>query len=179
MAYGFETNTFRELDGALRDHPDGLPADDRDRLRQLAELYIAAVEALLKLMYLIMLARLADSPRGERYSGFLPIYGDRVGELIQMLRAFLLGGIERGETRVVFDFLEGVRRGAIAAEFVALQGAIDASSGVGTDAQADESAATTVTNSVKEQIERRVRWPWAKDILHAINEVLSVVRGVA
>jgi len=62
---------------------------------------------------------------------------------------------------------------------VALQAAVDASSGEGEDAEADEAAGTTVTNSLKEQIERRVRLPWIKDILHAINEVLAVARGVA
>ena len=178
MAYDFQTDAFQRLAGTLRDYPDGVP-EDPERLRELSELYIAAATALFLLMRLIMETRLGASPRGERYGGFVYIYRDRVDALMAALRRFLLGGLEEGEIGSVFHFLEGVRRGAIAEEMVALQAAVDASSGEGEDAEADEAAGTTVTNSLKEQIERRVKLPWIKDILHAINEVLAVARGVA
>lgn len=178
MAYGFETDDFVRFASALRDYPQGLP-DDPERLRELSELYIAAAAALFLLMQKIMEARLEASPRGQRYSRFLPIYIDRVEALIEVLRDFLLNGLEQGEIGIVADFLEGVRRGAIAEEMVALQFAVDASSGESADANADEAAGTTVTNSLKKQIERHVKIPFVNPILHAINEILSVARGVA
>lgn len=178
MAYEFETNAFDNFAMALRDYPEGVP-DDPKGLQQLSELYLAATAALFQLMTLIMAARLSGSSRGKRYSAFLPIYDHRVAALMKLLRDFLLGGLERGQVSDVADFLEGVRQGAIAEEMVALKLAVDSSSGKDEDAEADESAGTTVTNSLKEQIERRVKAKWVKDILHAINEVLSVARGVA
>lgn len=179
MAYGFETATFSDLGGRLRDYgdPQGIPQDS-DTLSELAERYIAAAEALFYLMLLIMRARFEQSPRGERYRGFLAIYEDRVAALIAELRKFLLGGLQRGELSTVRDFLEGVRQSALANELEALQYAVESSSGEGADAEADASAGETVTNSLKEQIERRVGRKWIKDILHAINEVLAVARGV-
>lgn len=178
MAYDFETGAFDDFAMVLRDYPDGVP-DDLEGLRQLSELYLAATAALFHLMALIMAARLGESSRGDRYGAFLPIYDDRVAALLELLRDFLLGGLERGEVSAVSNFLEGVRQGAIAEEMVAFKLAVDSSSGTGEDAESDEAAGTTVTNSLKEQIERRVRAKWVKDILHAINEVLSVARGVA
>ena len=178
MAYEFETDAFERFDGALRDYGDGVP-DDPERLRELSRLYLAAAAALFLLMRLIMESRLRASPRGRRYSGFIEIYDHRVNALIRLLQDFLLGGLERGEIGAIAEFLEGVRQGAIAEEMLALQHAVDNSTGEGADAAADEAAGTTVTNSLKEQIERRVKRKWVKDILHAINEILAVARGVA
>jgi hypothetical protein len=179
MAYGFDTSTFSRLGGRLRDYPDpeGVP-EDSDTLSELSESYIAAAAALFHLMLLIMRARFSKSPRGERYQIFLSIYEDRVAALINELQEFLLGGLRRGEISAVRDFIEGVRRSALANELEALQYAVESSSGEGADAEADASAGETVTNSLKEQIERRVGRKWIKDILHAINEVLAVARGV-
>lgn len=178
MAYEFQTDAFDNFAMVMRDYPEGVP-DDPEALQQLSELYLAATAALFKLMALIMATRLRGSIRGERYGAFLSIYDHRVAALIELLRDFLIGGLSRDQASEVADFLEGVRQGAIAEEMVALKLAVDSSSGEGEDAEADESAGTTVTNSLKEQIERRVKAKWVKDILHAINEVLSVARGVA
>lgn len=179
MAYGFETSAFSQFGSRLRDYPDpeGIP-QDRDTLFELTRLYLMATEALFHLMLLIMQTRLANSANDERYRGFLPIYKDRVAALLEELRDFLFGGLERDDLSTVHEFLEGVRRSALVAEMEALHYAVDNSSGEGADADADADAGNTVTNSLKEQIERRVRRKWIKDILHSINEVLAVVKGV-
>ncbi|TRW98591.1 hypothetical protein FNJ84_03250 [Paracoccus sp. M683] len=178
MAYGFQTGAFYDLAGRMRDYPDGVANDD-ERLAELSRSYIEAATALFALMLLILQARIRRSATGGRYDGFVLIYQDRVNALLAELREFLLEGPERADTAEIRDFLEGVRRGALAEEMEALQYAVDQSTGNGTDADADEEATTTVTNSLKEQIERRIKRKWIKDILHAINEALSVMRGVS
>lgn len=179
MAYDFETSAFSDFGRRLRDFsdPEGIP-EDRVTLNELSKLYLAAAAALFHLMFLIMQTRFQNSDRGERYQGFLKIYEDRVQALLEELRDFLLGDLEQGDIASVRDFLEGVRRSAVVHEMEILQYAIDNSSAEGIDAKADADAGETVTNSLKEQIERRVRRKWIKDILHAINEVLAVARGV-
>ena len=179
MAYGFETDSFSELANRFRDYPEQqeLPVD-RGVLAELSELYLAALADLFSLMGLIMSARFEQSKRGMRYAGFLRVYEGRVRILEQDLRAFLFGSLGEGDIFIVHDFLDGVRRSALHEELVVLYSAINESSGDGEDADADEAAGTTVTNSLKEQIERRVKLPYIKDVLHAINEVLSVARGV-
>ncbi|MEQ8740740.1 MAG: hypothetical protein RIE87_17360 [Rhodospirillales bacterium] len=181
MAYEFQTEAFRRLDRMMQEHPDGIPRRNASALWQLSKCYIDATEALFDLMLRIMQARLAGSERGGRYKKFLPIYSSRVELLIAELREFLFAPFENksGGLQATADFLEAVRRGGIAEELVALQHAVDASSGKGGDAEADESAGTTVTNSLKTQIEERVKRKWIKDTLHAINEVLAITRGVA
>ena len=57
MAYDFRTGAFVDLALALRDHPRGVPAQG-DKLRDLSRLYLAAADALFRLAYLIMTARL-------------------------------------------------------------------------------------------------------------------------
>ncbi len=174
MAYGFQTQAFVDLALAMRDHPRGVPRQG-DRLRDLSRLYLFAAKELFRLMALILEAQLAASPRGERYRAFLPIYDDRVAAALAELEPFLLGD----DVRAIIDFLEGVRQSALAEEMVALQNGVAASPGEGRDLAADAEAATTVTNSLKEQILRRVKNPWLADILHAVNEVIGVVRAVA
>lgn len=173
MAYDFRTPAFVDLALALRDHPRGVP-ERGDQLRDLARLYLSAADALFRLMFLILLARIAATPRGGRFEGFLPIYEDRVRALFGELEPFLLGD----DVAAIRDFLEGVRQSALAEEMVALQNAVGASTGEGRDLDADAEATATVTNSLKEQIARRVKNPWIQDILHAINEIVGVVRGV-
>ncbi len=174
MAYDFRTGAFVDLALALRDHPRGVPAQG-DKLRDLSRLYLAAADALFRLAYLIMTARLEASPHGARYAGFAPIYEDRVAALFAELEPFLLGD----DVAAIAEFLEGVRRSALAEEMVALQNAIAESSGEGGDAEADEAATTTVVNSLKDLIARRVKRKWIEDILHAINEILAIARGVS
>lgn len=178
MAYEFDTQPFREFDSMMSEYPEGIP-QEREILWRIADLYLAAAAALFFVMLLIMRARLGASGQGARYEGFLPIYEDRVGALLNSMHDFLMGGLERDELGLVHEFLEGTRQGAIAAELGAFAVALDASSGEGEDAGADENAGTTITNSLKEHIERRVKAKWIKDVLHAINEVLSIVRGAA
>lgn len=173
MAYDFRTRAFVDLALALRDHPRGVPARG-DALRDLARLYLSAADALFRLMYLILAARLAAFPHGGRFEGFLPVYEDRVRALFAMLEPILLGD----DVAAIRDVIEGVRQGALAEEMVALQNAVGASSGGGRDLDADAEATATVTNSLKEQLARRIKNPWIQDVLHAINEIIGVVRGV-
>ncbi|WP_171133867.1 MULTISPECIES: hypothetical protein [unclassified Ruegeria] len=178
MAYGFQTDAFRSFDGFLRDYPEpeGLP-QDRQVLSRAVELYLMAATALFELMRLISLSRLEQSNSGRRYIVFMNIYDHRVQALLQELADFLLGKLEQGDLESVHEFIEGVRRGAIAEELVLLQQATDESSGTGQDAEADTEGTTTAVNSLKEQIERRVKRKWIKDILHGINEVIAITRG--
>ncbi|XWN29943.1 MAG: hypothetical protein ROR55_20975 [Devosia sp.] len=179
MAYGFETSAFARLSDRLQDYqdPEGIP-ENQDALFELAELYLAAAAALFHLMFLIMQARLTASDHGARFEGFLPIYHNRVSALMEELREFLVGGLSQGDVATAHDFLEGLRRSSLADELKALHHAIDRSSGEGEAALADANAGETATNSLKEQIERRVKRKWIKDILHAINEIISIVKGV-
>lgn len=159
---------------AMREHGNGVPRQG-ERLRDLGRLYFFAAKEVFRLMALILEAQLAASPRGERYRGFIEIYDDRVNAGLGELEPFLFGD----DLRALWDFLEGVRHSAIAEEMVALGNAVAPSSGQGPDLAADAEAATTVTNSLKEQILRRVKNPWLTDIFHAVNEVIGVVKGVA
>lgn len=173
-AYGFQAQAFVDLALAMREHPDGVPRRP-DRLRDLGRLYFYAANDLFRLMGLILAAQIAASPRGERYHGFIEIYQVQVNAGLAELEPFLFGD----DIRTLWDFLEGVRRSAIAEEMVALGNAVAPSSAQGPDLAIDAGAATTVTNSLKEQILRRVKNPWLTDIFHAINEVIGVVRAVA
>lgn len=177
MAYEFETSAFSELGNAMRDYPEGISREP-ERLRTMVELYLQAAKALFLLMSLIMVAKINQSKNGDRFRGFLDIYDERVQALLQQLASFLNAELQRGNTEVVHEFLEGVRQGAIHQEMEQLQYAISLSSGTGEDLETDESGTTTVMNSLKEQIERRIKQRWIKDILHAINEIVSVVKAV-
>ncbi|WP_120632204.1 hypothetical protein [Ruegeria sp. EL01] len=178
MAYGFETASFKDLHSFMEEYPDpeGLPQDG-EVLRRGSELYLQAAGALFYLLRLISIARLERSERGSRFVSFLEIYDHRVRALLDEVADFLFRSIEEGDLERIHDFLEGVRRGAIAEEMVLLQQATESSSGTDADAEADSEGTTTAVNSLKEQIERRVKRKWIKDILHAINEVLAITKG--
>ncbi|MGR3755938.1 MAG: hypothetical protein ACU0AT_01750 [Tranquillimonas sp.] len=176
MAYDFNPAPFQAFDAAMQDYPEGLP-DNPDDLARLSALYLAAAQALFALMLAIMRARMKGSRRAHRFDGFLPIYEGLAQALLAELEAFFAGDGEAGRA-ALRDFLEGVRQQGLAQEMAALGAAVETSSGDGADADADEAAGHVVTNSLKEQIERRVRRKFIKDILHGINEVLAVARGV-
>lgn len=181
MAYGFSTTDFRAFHERMNAFAgsDDLPADP-DTLRSLAEAYLAAMRALFDLMRRIMDTRLERSSGRNgpnRFTPFQDVYWGRVEALERIMRAFLFKGLEQGEAEAVRDFLEGVRQAALHEELLHLGEAIDASTESEEDLAADTGAAVTVTNSLKEQIERRVRWKFVKDILHAINEAIRVIMG--
>lgn len=93
-----------------------------------------------------------------------------------MLDSELREGLQEQSMNLV-ELVHAIREGQIGPELVALDAALSGNEGVG-EPEDHLTTATTVTNSLKDQIEKHTRRKWINSGLHALNEVISIVRGV-
>lgn len=175
MPYNVDTAVFHRLNEQLRALPQELPADPR-RLEQVLFTYRSAFCCLLTLVMAIMRICVERQERRRYVSHFLPVYDAAAQKLADLLNSEIQEGLE-GRSANLVEFVYAIRDGQIGLELVALDDALSESEGAA-DPEDHLDTATTVTNSLKEQIEKHTKRAWIKSVLHALNEAISIVRGV-
>lgn len=175
MAYGVDAQSFLRLEQKVREIPDEIPEDIRPFEGVLFS-YFKAFETLLMLVMAIMTQHVELMERRRYVVHFLPIYDQAARSILRLLEAEIREGLQKN-SRILFELLNAIRDSHIAQELVALDTALSESEGVDTTEDHLDTA-TTVTNSFKDQIEKHTKRKWIKSVLHSINEIISIVRGV-
>ncbi len=175
MPYKVDANPFHQLDKQLQKLPEELSTDPR-LLKGVLFAYITAFKSLLTLVMAIMRI-CVERQEGRKYvHHFLPVYDNAARKIINLLESEIKEGLEEGTSNLV-ELVYAMRDGQIGMELVALDRALSESEGKA-NPEDHLDTATTVTNSLKEQIEKHTKGKWIKSVLHALNEVISIVRGV-
>ncbi|WP_420426812.1 hypothetical protein [Algiphilus sp.] len=174
MAYEVDATPFYRLDEQLRELPDDLPENPQP-LEGVLFAYLNAFGGLLTLVMAIMRV-CVERQDGRRYVAyFLPVYDQAAERILELLDRELHEGLKEGASDLV-DLVYAIRDGQIGPELVALDKGLSESEG-SVDPEDHLATATTVTNSLKKQIEKHTKRKWISSVLHTLNEVISIVRG--
>lgn len=109
-------------------------------------------------------------------TNFFPVYDEAANRALQLLETEVQEGLEEQSTNLV-ELIYAIRDSQVGPELVALAQALAESEKV-SEPEDHLDTTTTVTNSLKEQIEKYTKKKRIKSVLRAINEVISIVRGV-
>ena len=175
MPYGVDAAPFRTLDAQVRNLPAELPTDPR-AFEGVLFSYLNAFACLLTLVMAIMRVCVERQERRRYVSHFLPIFDQTARRILELLDAELREGLQEQSVNLV-DLVHAIRDSQVGPELVALDQALSESEAT-VDPEDHLDTATTVTNSLKDQIEKYTKRRWIKSVLHALNEVISIVRGV-
>jgi hypothetical protein len=176
MPYGVDSTPFYRLDAQLRDLPDELPGSPRP-LEGVLFAYLNAFACLLTLVMAIMRVCVERQERRRYVSHFLPVYDQAARRILDLLDRELREGLSEESSNLV-DLVYAIRDGQVGPELVALDLALFESEG-SAEPEDHLDTVTTATNSLKKQIEKHTKRKWIPSVLHALNEVISIVRGVA
>ena len=175
MPYGVDTQAFHRLHEQVLALPEELPADPRP-LEGLLFAYKDAFAVLLQIVMAIMQICVERQESRQYVRHFLPIFDQALERILVLLDTEIREGLEQQSINLV-ELAHAIRESQMAGELLALDQAFAESEGA-VEPEDHLDTATTVTNSFKEQIEKHTKRKWIKSVLHALNEVISIVRGV-
>lgn len=175
MPYGVDTAPFRDLEERVRALPEVLPDSPRP-LEGVLYAYLRAFACLLTLVMAIMKVCVEREEQRRYVARFLPVYDRAAVRLLQLLEQEVREGLEIQSPELI-ELVHAIRDGQVGFELVALDQAVSESEG-SSEPEDHLDTATTVTNSLKQLIEKVAKRKWISSVLHALNEVISIVRGV-
>lgn len=175
MAYGVNAAPFYHLNERLHEVREEFPSDPR-QLEGVLFAYRNAFACLLDLVRAIMLRCIEEEERRSYVTHFIPVFDQAKLRILQLLEREIREGLSEGSIDLL-DFAYAVRDGQVGPELVALDIALSESEGVASPGD-HLTTATTVTNSLKKIIDKHTKRKWISSVLHALNEVISIVRGV-
>lgn len=175
MPYEVNTQVIYQWDGMIRCLPEEIPENTRE-LEGFLFSYLNALMCLLSLVMVLMRICVKHQDNRAYVGYFLPVYDTASEKLRQLIDMEIREGMKDGSRNLV-ELVYAIRDGQIGAELVALDNGLSESEG-SVDPEDHLDTATTFTNSLKEQIEKHTKRRWIRSVLHSLNEVISIVRGV-
>lgn len=174
MPYETNTDPFNNLHNLVNKLPEELP-DNPQQLEEVLRAYIAAFECLLQLVKKIMEACIKKREK-DYVSAFLKVYDEAALKIIQLLDKELEEALIDKSQRYI-ELVYAIRDSQISLEVVILSSSL-ADSEMVIEPEKNLDTATVVTNSFKEQIKKYSKRSWIESVLHTINEIISIIRGV-
>jgi len=174
MPYGIDTSNFQILQEQVENLTEEFTVDT-NILESVLFSYLQAVETLFGLMKAILLVCAERDNRRKYPILFIPIYDSAVARVLKIMENEIRAGYSTPEENLI-EFTYAIRDSEIASELVILSQSLD----LDDDATPEDHLITTktVTDSVKKQIEMYIKKKWISNILHTINEVISIIKGV-
>jgi hypothetical protein len=175
MAYGINNSPLLELQREVRRLPVEISGNPRE-FEALLFSFLDAFRCLLALDARILLVCAERAGRRSYVRLFLPVFDEVTKRVLSLLEMEIREGLE-AERSDLTDMANAIRDSSIANEMVILDQALDESEGT---AEPEEhlDTAETVTNSVKEIIKKFAKRRWMESVLRALDEIISIIRGL-
>ncbi|MGH7939101.1 MAG: hypothetical protein ACRD5Z_23555 [Bryobacteraceae bacterium] len=174
MAYGIDKASFLKLQETVRALPERPPPSPRE-VEALLYAFLDAFATLLSLVQNILMA--CAERRGNRAAvgEFLPVFNAARERILSLLESEFREGLEARSPHLI-DFAYAVRESFVADEMVILDRVLEKTADA-PEPKEDGEIAHTVTDSVKKLLGKYTKKKFIGPVLHALNEVISLILG--